>query len=959
MPRPVVLTMHPNTESVWRDRVPDAADAVPFHVPTEPQGWHRRMDPDQWDRAYTALLGGVREVLRHPGSPIHVVAACPYSLGLLLGRRLEAHATLSVYQYDASQAEGKRWICWGPDGQSEPAQGGAVFLPVEGLGRGARLEVRDVALVVEVAVKLYDDVTRALPGLGLDGVPVVSLRVPEISNRAMSAPQAGAAEAELWSALERVRESYPNATVHLFYGGPLALLIRAGRRIHIGGQSVVCYEFGDDRAYHPAVRLPDGAPLWRPDALALRAPLVLEHLADQRSNSTAGMEYFNIKQYKLKEIPLSVRPPDQELGPELAWLLNDRLNHGPADPDNRDRAGRAELALRSWGEGAGQALVHALGGAMPGPVELALAGPGSVVAPWPWEWMRVGSEPLATQVPLWRTLPAMVQRAPPAGPMGGGPLRVLLAIARGASSDTREDVGYRNVARALLEVADLPDRDLEVEVLPRPCTLAALARRLQDRSRPVHVLHVDGHGLAGRLCLEDTQLCSSPVTADDLAAAVGGAQLRAVVLNACHSAAPAQGAPLDDLAVALHNRGVPAVVGMRAAMRVDAAADFSWAFYESLTRTGRVDLATMEGRAALARAPQRDSQGAAFSLPDWGVPVLYLRRGGEALRELWPVARATRSARPRPRAPMDRMLLQLDRALATSADGAVLVHGTLGSGKSALLREAMSWWRQVGGVGACVPIAPDAISEEDPRPGTTALACLQAARGAPRDGRVRILVWDDLDRARPWAWSADERRAWNGEIEDLTGSGDRLVFTCRDRLRWLQSAHRLPMEGLSLREARELGRARIQARADIRAESVAAALDAVERVAELGASNAACLDSLLREVVQGWTPVALGGLYPQDLPDLARGVYEALDRSLSEVRPSLGRALLSSLRARIVPGRAELCVRPSDAPLGGPLDLLERVGAISHWPSLGEADVVRYRIHPLLPVWLNEQLAGP
>ena len=85
MARSVVLTMHPNAELVWRDRVPDAADAVHYHVSTGPHGWNRRMLPEEWDQAHASLMTALSAVLSHPGAHLHVVAAGPYALGLLLG----------------------------------------------------------------------------------------------------------------------------------------------------------------------------------------------------------------------------------------------------------------------------------------------------------------------------------------------------------------------------------------------------------------------------------------------------------------------------------------------------------------------------------------------------------------------------------------------------------------------------------------------------------------------------------------------------------------------------------------------------------------------------------------------------------------------------------------------------------------------------------------------------------
>jgi hypothetical protein len=77
-------------------------------------------------------------------------------------------------------------------------------------------------------------------------------------------------------------------------------------------------------------------------------------------------------------------------------------------------------------------------------------------------------------------------------------LRVLMVISRPAGSS---DVGYRMVARPLLERLEVVRGRVELVVL-RPPTLDALARTLataRQEGAPFQVVHFDGHGaLRGR-----------------------------------------------------------------------------------------------------------------------------------------------------------------------------------------------------------------------------------------------------------------------------------------------------------------------------------------------------------------------------------------------------------------------------------------------------------------------------
>ncbi len=959
MPSNVVLTMHPNTREIWKEVVPGVPEEHHVEVNTSPQGWHKRsLDPVLWDGVHCALLGAVRETQADPSSRLHVLAAGPYSLGLLLGRKIEGHRPLSVYQYDGSQPDGRRWVCWGPSGLADIPSPGSFFQPLEGMPLSAREDVRDVTLTIEVSIEIFENVVAAQPGLGLQGALALRLKVPRPGQKAMQARDADVAEEEIGKALELIRLRLSNARVHLFYAGPLALLIRMGRRIHIGGTELIIYERTDDGAYHPAMRFPNGVPLWRPEARGVG--VVLRHRPDEAGLNRAGNERFEIE-VDGKKSEASFGPPSEErFFEDLSWLLNKRLDNGPGEQENAVLAGRIEASLTRWAAEAGATLADVLGSVTPGSLALEFRSPGSATFRWPWEWIKLPSgQAIGAMVPLWRSLPTRPPRPP--GPLLAGPIRVLLCISRGAGKRASDDVSYRNVAAPLLELANLyPDR-LEVEILRRPCTLSAIQARLRETSRPVHVLHIDGHGDQGTLCLEDDQLRPTSMTAGDLADAVADVGLRAVVLNACHSA-EAQGCdPLNDVAVEIHRRGVPAVLAMQAALRVDAARILARAFYVGLSQTGRIDLATKQARDELFRDKLRDSKGHPFSHPDWGVPVLYLHPRGDVIASFDSAPMTNRTTALRSQIAMDWMVLQLDQIVLHAPGGAVLVHGTLGSGKSALLDDAIQWWLDVRWLATPPARLDGAVTADDPTPGASAVLRLREASealGTRTDRQLRIVVWDQFDDTRPWTWSAADRKAFTTEISALASQGGTLLLAGRDRLRRLGGLTRLPMDGLCMREARQHSRALARSRPGAQRGDGDGTFDVLEQICEHSAHNPACLNAMFQAALQeGWTPKPLSDLRVEQLPDALHEPFDALSSSLEVVLAEIDEATLVSLPGRLERNGLELRVPPEEARMGGPLDLLERAGAIGLSPLRDRSGALRYRVHPLLMIWL-ERLAA-
>ncbi|MBE9136933.1 CHAT domain-containing protein [Nodosilinea sp. LEGE 07088] len=195
-----------------------------------------------------------------------------------------------------------------------------------------------------------------------------------------------------------------------------------------------------------------------------------------------------------------------------------------------------------------------------------------------------------------------------------------------------------------------------------------------------HVLHFDGHGLFGKLCVEQgcstmhkgikaerCRRCNSRLPEaegylvfekfykgkskpDYVKASSLGALLQStslsdsdyhhrislVVLTACQSAMALEGDSIfNGVAQNLIDHQVPAVVAMQYSIRADAASNFSEQFYRSLGKRNSLSTAIHHGRVAMLQGNGHQ----------WFRPVLYLRwkdnEGGQLFKESKPQNSAT------------------------------------------------------------------------------------------------------------------------------------------------------------------------------------------------------------------------------------------------------------------------------------------------------------------------------
>ena len=227
------------------------------------------------------------------------------------------------------------------------------------------------------------------------------------------------------------------------------------------------------------------------------------------------------------------------------------------------------------------------------------------------------------------------------------PLRILLADSAPRDQEALESqLEAREVESALKPVA--AQGRIQVKTVQH-LTLSGLVNALReaaedDPPRPFHVLHWIGHGIvdpatgANVLLFEDETGNSDPIDGGRLADVLHDSEIRLVLLNACHSAAPTPAqvsAPAAEttrgIAEVLLTSGIPSVVGMRVSVLDTTAHRFAHQFYEALADGRAIDAAVLDARQLVVGRTPGDAA-------EIGVPIVYLRSGtGELLSSVIPL----------------------------------------------------------------------------------------------------------------------------------------------------------------------------------------------------------------------------------------------------------------------------------------------------------------------------------
>lgn len=209
-------------------------------------------------------------------------------------------------------------------------------------------------------------------------------------------------------------------------------------------------------------------------------------------------------------------------------------------------------------------------------------------------------------------------------------LKVLLAV---ADPVDQPGVGWQDVEYNVRRAFEAQTDGLAtLKVIPA-ATSQALLQALDADS--YDVFHFLGHGCIvegeGRLVLVDVATKKSDyITAEQVAVALGGQNLRLVILSACLTAAGNFRDDFGPVATALLRNGIPAVVANQTSIPTKSVAPFVGALYQRLLRDGNIDSAVMSGRVALQDA-LRKTMPPASAVVEWGIPALYRLPGGDQL----------------------------------------------------------------------------------------------------------------------------------------------------------------------------------------------------------------------------------------------------------------------------------------------------------------------------------------
>ncbi|WP_437876892.1 phosphorylase family protein [Sorangium sp. So ce513] len=263
----IVLCMHPDCEREWRTIVPNARMGLQCVTIRTPAGaWHREGAPNLgvWKDVFQQIVAGVQEVRAAKQGRVHLVAKAPFSLGALLGRLIDPHDQLVVYQPDDVRGS-KLWRPWGPAWPADPGTRETPFFDLPpGLERCRPEQDGHVAVVVDITGKSDPDpcVTAVKSWAGGRAVQPLLIRAMGIMEQgAVRVPaDVDKAAVELDRLFQQIAEALPNASLHVFYYGPLSILVRGCRRLWLRRTPIILWDAYYDPGVHwfPAVAFPEG-----------------------------------------------------------------------------------------------------------------------------------------------------------------------------------------------------------------------------------------------------------------------------------------------------------------------------------------------------------------------------------------------------------------------------------------------------------------------------------------------------------------------------------------------------------------------------------------------------------------------------------------------------------------------------------------------------------------------------
>ena len=535
---------------------------------------------------------------------------------------------------------------------------------------------------------------------------------------------------------------------------------------------------------------------------------------------------------------------------ELQWYLETFLDY-PFPPET-DHAERVLQSLKQWGEQAFDALFgsHAAGRMFDAAtsedytrLHLQISSDDARVLAWPWEALR---DPelgyLAQTCQIERRLNKLRDPQPLPASLPRNRVNILLVVAR----PYRRDVGYRSIARPLVELIKKQKLPAYVHLL-RPPTFDQLRQHLRERPGYYHILHFDGHGAyssgspgdspgyvlsapEGKLVFETDDGEPDYITAEQLSTLLHECSVPGVVLNACQSAMLDERAedPFASVAAALLRAGMRSVVAMAYSLYVSGAQQFLPAFYGRLFETGSVAEAVRAGRQRMRAHPDRVCARGRFPLHDWLLPVLYQQDpldfsfAVDARQSFEPQPSKLPDELKREQSPYgfigrDGPLLDLERAMRRPPAG-ILIQGLGGVGKTTLARGFLQWLDSTEGLGeGCFWFSFREIRSAEyvlnrlgeaicgPQFATEATEKKLNDLGQALRERRFLTVWDNFESASGIPGtvvtadlSESDRRLLALFLDKVRGGQSKVIITSRSPEDWLTPQRRflLPLGGL-------------------------------------------------------------------------------------------------------------------------------------------------------------------
>jgi len=545
----------------------------------------------------------------------------------------------------------------------------------------------------------------------------------------------------------------------------------------------------------------------------------------------AVFEGNGLRQTERRAFSFTLSPQDAE---DIRWYLEDYLIY-PLEPApkvaNRVECRVAEIGrelfqLALAGSSVWESVRCCMGDTR---VEVETEPAGAMI---PWELMRdpVTDVPLALSVPSFvrcHSGPALNPNPPPSST---GKIRILLVICRLEG----DQAPFRSVARHLIRgLRDAARAPFHLEVL-RPPTFEHLATRLRAahaQGQPFHVVHFDGHGLAGEVFFENPELEGNVqgVKAGALGELLHETAVPLLILNACRSAfskPPEQPEKVGDLhrqirqfgsfAHGIMDCGASGVLAWRYSVFVDTAARYMAELYATLASGMPFGEAATLARKQL-RSGERD-------FADWTVPVVFesvpirlFPKAAELFKIDWdPGASADFGLPQEPDAGFvghDDAILKLDRTF--DQQSIVLLHAYAGAGKSCTVSEFARWYRQTGG--ATEPVLFTSFDQHRPLPrvlddfgrvfedqlAKSGIQWLALDDDQRREVALQVVreipvlwIWDSVEPIAGFptgtasAWSASEQKELADFLRAARGGKAKFLLTSRrDERDWL---HDLP-----------------------------------------------------------------------------------------------------------------------------------------------------------------------